>query len=312
MSSNHKSLRNHLHQLTKVAANTGVKAADASANVYAPASADTRPDYSPTTNESEDEHSLADTRFFLESDIPSGAPLDRTMHSVSRGPSTEQSYMDPRIYTKCMRCIQRHSGCDRRFPFCKSCKSASECVYWKKAGFQNQEEALRVYRASLLHETKQVPRRTSSFKPPKTSFKSESPQTQPNTAIKDIEWLDGDISHSQKKCPSSITKLIGRHLVEFDQSIARRLWSTGKTCYMDRGREAVYVDPHTDQEVPVARYRYGGGHQFFVVWLPGEDPSDALEPAICKFRVYNNDGPVMRNGTSWIPLMWRSMYVSVL
>lgn len=211
-----------------------------------------------------------------------------------------------------MRCVSKHTSCDRRVPFCKNCKSTSDCVYWKKGTFSTQKGALRAYRASLLPATKEGPTTASSLKPPGTANKLEVSRPQPNTMIKDIEFLDGDISHSQKRCPSSIIKLIGRNLVEFDKRIASGLWSANRTCYVDRERESLYVNPKTDREVLVARYRYGGSHQFFVVWLPGRDPSDVLEPAVCKFRVYNNDGHVIRNGKSWLPLVWKSTYTTVL
>lgn len=138
-------------------------------------------------------------------------------------------------------------------------------------------------------------------------IKSETPRPQAKTTMKSIEWLDGDISHSQKKCPSSIMKLIGKHLAEFEASVAATIWPKSKTCYIDKGRDIQYVDAETDQEIPVARYTYGGGQQFFVVWLPPKDPNEVPRPAISKVRVYNNDGPKIRNGKSWKPVMWRTV-----
>ncbi|KAK5954216.1 hypothetical protein OHC33_004789 [Knufia fluminis] len=287
--------------ITVYTARPATKTAEASANIHDSAGRDTRPDYSSRTSESEDDQSPAENKFFLESDIPSRHVSKRDALPASKEPSVEGLYKDPNVYTKCMRCISGHLGCDRRAPFCNNCKSASDCVYLKKAGFRNQGEALQAYRASLPPEKKDLTRRESSFKAPHTMIKSETPRPQAKTTMKSIEWLDGDISHSQKKCPSSIMKLIGKHLAEFEASVAATIWPKSKTCYIDKGRDIQYVDAETDQEIPVARYTYGGGQQFFVVWLPPKDPNEVPRPAISKVRVYNNDGPKIRNGKSWKP-----------
>lgn len=59
-----------------------------------------------------------------------------------------------------------------------------------------------------------------------------------------------------------------------------------KTVYGERGRDCIFVDELTDQDVPVARYTYNDTKQFLVAWLPAQDTSLPAVPVVRKFRVY--------------------------
>lgn len=303
-----------------------------SPTVSLPRRIDSRPDYSSTTSESGDDAStFPETKFFLESDVPypeyslttisdksfnnveSARPiaLDRSVYGKTQA--------DKETYTRCIKCLRLHVPCDRKLPHCSRCTSTSECVYLKREGHKNQDEAVKTFlqgQSSQLREiyagvkltakTEKVdrPMRSDPRKLNLGSMASPVNQTSTSSEVKTVTWLDGDVFHSQMKCPAPVLKQIKRHLPEFERSVAATVWPGQKTCYYDCGRALMFIDEITDQEVPVARYRYGAKRQFFVVWYPGEDQK--LVPSIFRFKVYMNDPPIQRNGKSWKPVHWHT------
>lgn len=119
-----------------------------------------------------------------------------------------------------------------------------------------------------------------------------------------IAWQEGDISHSQKKCPNSIVNLIRRHKKDSKDTQLARLWPKDKTVYGERDGDCIFVDEVTDRDVPVARYTYKDTKQFFVAWLTAQDTSLPSAPVVCKFRVYKSPPPLERDGRNWMPMRW--------
>lgn len=298
-----------------------------------PRRVDSRPDYSSTTSESGDDTSaFPETKFFLESDVPYPdysltTISDKSFSNIDPGgPSTldrstyKKSYVDEETYTRCVVCLKRHYHCDRKLTHCSRCTSASECIYVNRLGYKNQNEAIEAF---LRHQGSRQREPSSSAQSATKTERAEktvrSDPRKPNlgsvansahngptpSAVKTVTWLDGDIFHSQKKCPVSILKQIKRHLPESERSVAATVWPGQKTCYYDCGRALLFVDELTDREVPVARYKYGTKSQFFVVWYPSED-KQKLIPSIFRFKVYKNDPAVQRNSKTWKPVHWHT------
>lgn len=284
-----------------------------------PPKIDTRPDYSSTTSESDDNYSAyANTKFFLESDVPypdshsSTIPQGAVDLTKAEGLSVldrstyGESYADVATYLRCTRCVRLHISCDRKLPHCSKCTSIDECVYPKRDG----RPVNVVMKKFTANETPQNPDRAQNATATKHIEKTEKPirifSTKPNpvTGVKAITWIDGDVEYSRKECPKYVVKQIERHLEEFESTVAASLWPKIKTCYYDCGRALMFIDELTDREVPVARYKYGDRFQFFVVWYPKED--DKLVPAIFRFKVYKNDPPTPRNGKNWKPVHWHT------
>lgn len=288
--------------------------------------ANDRPDYSPTTDDSdEDEQHEAERKFFLRSDLSKNDPADvRPASSAKPNTNTKPSrlytldratykgaHADESTYTRCFRCLDAHGKCNRQLPFCQRCTNPNECVYFEKAKYKNQDQAVELYKAAES-DRRQVSKSVTRSKGP---TKAEKPSPKLSNALKPISWLDGDISNSQKQCPASILRQINKHLAEFESSVAASIWPGNKSTFLDLGREVFFVDDLTKKEVPVARYSYGPSSQFFVAWLLGSNlynflGDDVLEPTIIKFRVYmNTQLEVMKgkhfkcvNWETWVPI----------
>lgn len=208
-------------------------------------------------------------------------------------------YADPRIYMRCIPCIRGHKTCNRRLPYCQRCRSPSECFYPRNSDYNTNFDALDAY-DNLDPETSQKRSASESVvSAAKRSFDPVSIQI-----LKSITWQGGDISHSQKRCPSPVIKQIREHKREFEDTQLAGLWPKDKTVHSDLGRDAVYVDEQMNEDIPVARYIYKDAKQFFVAWLPAQDTSQPSLPVVCKFRVYNNEPALKRNGRNWMPLRW--------
>ena len=287
---------------------------------------DARPDYSSTTSESEDQEPspYPDTRFFLESDVP----YPKTELGLTSQQASPQSkcpglsildksnydlpYADEATYFRCIQCVKLHNVCNRALPFCSRCTSDTECVYLNRdlGSYKNQAEAIAAYEKSNPPQKRAPSKSVTPFGQSAPSSASagrpfaDKLNAQPGP--KTIEWMDGDISHSQKKCPTSIVKQINTYRSGFESSVAATMWPSTKTCLYDKGRALIFVDQQTDQEVPVARYVYGNITQFFVVWLPSKNVAGVSKPAIFKFKVFKNEAAVRRNGTNYKPVYWQT------
>lgn len=221
-------------------------------------------------------------------------------HEDEDGPE-DIGYADPRRYTRCIACLRVHGHCDRRMPTCQRCEELNEqCIYPKR-------------RKNGTHRANSEmvgPARRSSLKPSPTGNRSSSSvhilDPKASQSLPSIAWQEGDISHSQKKCPIPIMDLMRHYREEFEGTQLSGLWALGKTVYAENGKECACVDGETNEDVSIARYTYGPKKQFFVAWLPAQDASHPSVPVICKFRVYNNEPNVSRNGRMWRPLRWRT------
>ncbi|KAK5106565.1 hypothetical protein LTS08_000685 [Lithohypha guttulata] len=279
---------------------------------------DEHPDYSSTTSESDnDQLATADAKFFLTSDLsktktasytPSyttsahatGLVRPKLQHSLDKE-RYDQAHADEETYSSCIKCMIGHQSCNRGLPYCQRCTKSDECVYFERSKFKNYGEMIAQYRASDKIVTVTHPRRATSI-----NVRKSCNLPRPSSAsVRDrIKWLDSNDLLSERQCPETIVKLIEKYSAQFESTVAANIWPTTKSCKFDLGRAVFFADGETKREIPAARYLYGSSRQFFVVWLPAEEPGDLLTPAICKFKVYNNSGPELMNGRACKPVLW--------
>lgn len=279
-----------------------------------------RPDYSSTTSESDNNgySPATDAKFFLSSDIPAGTNNQIPTTSLDGNQSrvfqklvlNKDNYGKPTVsqdYTRCVHCLRYHQHCDRLLPKCSKRVTESGCVYLKKGVYDTVTKTVRAWEAASGSKRRSVSRSVIPEPKPSADMRVDDTTLKAATQAspKQIFWIDGDISNSQRSCPKPILRLITKYLTEFEKEVLTARWPPDKTVDTDRGRTAFHVHMETNEKIPLARYHYGRNSQFFVAWIPGQTTNDAPEPAICKFSVYN--GLVIeRDEQSWKAITWKT------
>lgn len=135
-------------------------------------------------------------------------------------------HLDPRVYMRCMPCIIGHKTCDRRLPYCKRCRSSGECWHPRVADYRDGQDALDSFRRSQTEiSQKRSPSETA------ISVVDQNLDLSTGAVLRAIAWQEGDISHSQKKCPNSIVNIIRRHKRDFKDTQLALPWPRDKTVH---------------------------------------------------------------------------------